>query len=346
MRLAVFRCDANSRIGIGHVMRCITLATEMCRQGWQCIFVCEAGSTEYCHFLKNSQHDVIEYENINASGLQNIVKDTVGRSADLFIVDHYSIGFAFEAELQQSGAKLMVIDDLCDRPHSCDFLLDQTFDRDADEYKKYVQNNSKIVTGSSFTLVRHEFSMLRAETFGNRNLRAQKGLQSILLTFGGTDRTSLILEVLSGLNQCGQIFQVDIVFGQIEQLQKLESEVSQFDFLTCNLHYEVQYMARLMIDADLAIAAGGTTSWERCCLGLPTFVVILADNQETIARNLEKAGAVKVLGRSENISATLVEAAIRDFSVEKRREMVIRSMQVCDGTGSEAVVSMLNELFL
>lgn len=346
MPLVVFRCDANSEVGIGHVMRCITLASQLCRQGWQSLFICETGTLKQCPFLKDNTHDVVEHDFINVQEIATIVLNEKGHPADLFVIDHYAIDHEFESVLRANGAKIMVIDDLCNRAHACDLLLDQTFGRLASDYEKYVPSGCKIITGSSFALVRPEFSKLRKQSVELRRSRIAKGIQSILITFGGTDRTSLILEVLSGLDQSQHDFQVDVVLGNQTQLKTLEKNKLDYQYLTCKLYCDVEDMAQMMLRADLAIAAGGTTSWERCCLGLPTFLVVLAPNQEKISENLNTVGAVVNLGSCEKVSASVLTDTLKNFSMEKQVAMINQAQKVCDGKGSETVVSYLNEMIL
>jgi len=218
------------------------------------------------------------------------------------IVDHYALDLRWETQMRSFTRKIMVIDDIADRPHDCDVLLDQNLYRNMDtRYDDLVPKHCKQFLGPQFALLRPEFIEAR------KNLRKRDGsIKRILIFFGGSDptnETAKALEAISMLNRLD--IAVDIIVGNANphkgQIQQQCSQMPNVIF-----HGQVENMAELMSQADLAIGAGGTTTWERCCLGLPSITIILAQNQLETTGAVANAGATWNLGRSEQVNATLL----------------------------------------
>jgi UDP-2,4-diacetamido-2,4,6-trideoxy-beta-L-altropyranose hydrolase len=325
-----FRADSSLQIGSGHVMRCLTLADALRAAGAQCQFITRAHSGHLMEVIRQRGYSVnrlaapvqqalAAIKNISTteqdsqaeqqqepahvdwlgSTWQTDAQETsvvlASLQPDWLIVDHYALGQHWEAALKPHYKKLMVIDDLADRAHSCNVLLDQNLGRQRQDYAKLVSADCQILTGPTYALLRPEFSALRAYSLQRR--QAQTGIGKLLITMGGVDQDNATSQVLQALKTCAlpADCSITVVMGLTAPwLQNVKKVAAQMPWPT-DVVVNVNDMAQRMADSDLAIGAAGSTSWERCCLGLPTLLVVLADNQSDIASSLELAGAAMAL---------------------------------------------------
>jgi UDP-2,4-diacetamido-2,4,6-trideoxy-beta-L-altropyranose hydrolase len=229
----------------------------------------------------------------------------------------------------------MVIDDLADRPHLCDLLLDQTFGRDPEDYRAWVPTDCKLLCGSQYALLRPEFAALRPSSLQRR---AQPRLRQLLVTMGGVDKDNATGQVLDALHSCAlpADCEITVVMGpQAPWLETVRQQAQDMPWPTKVLA-GVSEMARLMADSDLAIGAAGATSWERCCLGLPTAMVVLANNQRHAARLLEQAQAVRMLDLEIDFQHDLTELISQINNNDNYlRQLCECSSGVSDGKGCE-----------
>ena len=245
---------------------------------------------------------------------------------DLLVVDHYERDQAFETACRPWARRLMVIDDLADRGHDCDLLLDQTWGREGDDYRGLVPPQCRLLTGSRHALLRPQFAAARRAALERRDAGA--ALRRILVCMGATDPDNVTAGVLDAIEKAAIGAAVDVVLGHgaphLEDVRARAAGMS--DDVTVRVG--IAEMAELMGEADLAIGAAGTASWERCCLGLPTLLMVLADNQRLVAENLERAGAVRIMQSVEDLATT----------ADERRRMSLAAAAVCDGLGVARVV--------
>lgn len=355
----VFRTDASLNIGSGHVMRCLTLADELRQRGCFNTFICREHSGNLIALIRQKGYNVAtlpkKSENfisspdgvahsawLEAPWKQDAI-DTItaleGNTPAWLIVDHYALDHRWEERLRPHVDRIMVIDDLADRPHDCDLLLDQNLYPDmVTRYKNLVPDECRILIGPGHALLRPEFATAR------KSLRKRDGtIQRILVFFGGTDpsnETEKTLKALSSVTD--RCFSVDVVVGggniNKEQIRDYCSASNGFSF-----HCQVDNMAELMAEADLAIGAGGTTTWERCAVGLPSLVIAVADNQIGIGRSADKAGAVCYLGEAENITEQELLRSIHAISADQNniRHMTQLAMQLVDVKGTERVAEYM-----
>lgn len=312
----VFRVDVSDQIGTGHFMRCLTLADSLTKSCTSIRFVCRYLPEFFRTVLRERQYEFscltsssgdISTDELSHSdwlGVSQAVdsQDTLqalsDRTWDWLVVDHYSLDARWEAELRKAAANIMVIDDIADRQHDCDILLDQNFYADMNvRYKKLVPDHCQLLLGPQYALLRNEFSQLR------KKVRPRTGqISRILVFFGGMDPNNFTGRVIEELATLGiQGLEVDVVIGvQHPKSKAIESCCAEYGF---NCYLQTDRMADLMASADLAIGAGGSATWERCCLGLPTLIVSLADNQTKIARGIELLGAGRFveINKSEDL---------------------------------------------
>ena len=350
-------------------MRCLTLAKALRDQGSKCLFICRehdgnmldlirdrgfATKTLPMHFFSkaetNQQHTIgknmIEHEawlgmdwQTDAEQTKNAINNTI---ADWLIVDHYGIDTRWETALKSNYQRLLVIDDLADRSHICDLLLDQSLGRIQNHYKNLIPYNCKTLLGSRYALLRPEFSKLRHYSLMRR---LKPKLQRLLITMGGVDKNNVSGGILEALDDCilPDNLIITVVMGRHSPwLTRIHQQASQMK-RTTNVLVNVENMANLMAESDLAIGAAGSTTWERCCLGLPTINVMIASNQLFIAKELElatKVKAVKIKTLKADIKAFFKEVVL---SKNLLGEMSSRASTVTSGLGTSIVLNNLLE---
>lgn len=360
MRIAI-RTDASSVIGSGHVMRCLTLAQGI-RQvspDIEIFFICRnhQGSLiahiESQGFLVSSlsppsnqskypeQNSI--YERWLGDSQSNDAADTISilrdKQIDWLIIDHYAIDEMWEKQLRAYASSVMVIDDLAERKHDCDVLLDQTLGRTPASYEHLVPEGCRLLLGTEYVLLRPEFLSTRKQLELNDS-RFQK-VNHILISLGGVDRDNLTKDVILSLDKgvkqglLASSLTVTVVLGAISpHVKSVQALVEQVGFKLV-VKTNVSDMAELMAQADLAIGAAGATSWERCCLGLPTILFVLAENQEEIARQLVMK---KVVWSCSKESLESLPESIHKITGEELRVYSRNAMELVDGCGVDRVV--------
>ena len=355
MKIAI-RVDATNQIGTGHLMRCLTLADALKQRGAQVRFVSRHMPEHLRHMLavkghefillKSSPSDVSPNDLSHAHWLgtsqwadaQDTIQALSNHVWDWLVVDHYALDVRWESVFRQTTKNILVIDDIADRQHDCDVLLDQNFYADMDtRYTGKVPAHCRLLIGPCYALLREEFRHMREQV----NPRTGT-IKRVLVFFGGVDAgnsTGCVIKALVNIGIPGLL--VDVVIGaQHPCREQIEAECAQYGFIC---HVQTARMAELMAAADLAIGAGGAASWERCCLGLPALIVALADNQIDIAKALDLFGASIYLGSLEIASATLMRRAIIDLVNHQIRLAALsqKSYSLVDGLGIDRLCQSL-----
>jgi UDP-2,4-diacetamido-2,4,6-trideoxy-beta-L-altropyranose hydrolase len=336
-----FRADASVELGAGHVMRCLALADELRRQGVETRFLCRAQAGDLRHLIEAGGHAVTSLNDVatdwraDAEASAEQLADAV--PWDWLVVDHYALDARWEGQLRPYARRLMVIDDLADRPHDCDLLLDQNLGA-PDAYAGLLPARCQTLIGPRYALLRPQF----AERRGQHPRRAVD-CRRILVFFGGADAGGETLKALDALSlpQYADLA-VDVVVGQANPC-RVAIEHACHALPRARMHCQVADMATLMAAADLAIGAGGTTSWERCCLGLPSLVIAIADNQLAPAVALAEAGGQLYLGASAQVTAEKLASVIANAIAlpELRMHLSHRGMELVDGRGVGRVANRL-----
>ncbi len=271
MKTAIFSCEASLNIGTGHVIRCITLANFLENKGWKCFF---ATSNESYNFIKN-------LEKFTQIQPQEFYKNP--QNCDLLIVDNYNLDEKYESHFREFAQKILVIDDLANRKHNCDILLDQNIGSKVEDYENLVGKNCEILAGTKYCLLREEFLELRQKALEKRS--TTKNIANILVNFGGSDLKNHSLNALQEIEKSKFSGEINVVLGFDAVNLKTIEEFAQKSKNKITIHKQAN-MAKLIYDADIAFAAGGTSTWERCSLALPTYMVKIADNQGKIFTKL------------------------------------------------------------
>ena len=322
--VAAIRVDSSEQIGSGHLMRCLTLAERLRKDGTDVHFISRdlAGSlhrlVEEHGFLLHllPQHEV----DPNLTGYtawltvpQVVDAEETGeilsrmQPVSRLIVDSYALDAVWEQRLRPLVREIFVIDDLANRRHDCDMLLDQNFYREMrHRYDGVVPPACKLLLGPSHALLREEFYEAR------EHLRERDGiLRRILVFYGGSDTTGETEKAIRALLQLQlPSVAVDVVVGGSNPRRaSIENLCAAHDFL--HYHCQVSNMAELMAHADLCLGAGGTTTWERCFLGLPAIVTAVAENQIQICEDCAEAGYICYLGRWDEVRQEDIAAAVQ-----------------------------------
>lgn len=354
----LFRADSSLTIGSGHVARCLTLAQELAGAGAECAFVCrdldgnrtgfiEAAGFQV-HLLPAPDGAEIELRTDHSAWAGVDWRQDAAETrafldgADWLVLDHY----AFDAEWQRAavaaGTRLLVIDDLADRPHACDLLMDQNLGRGAADYDGLVPENARVLAGPTYALLRPEFRDLRAEALAHR---IAKSPERLIIAMGGVDLNNATGEVLGVLRDWSTDISVCVVMGgKAPHLEAVRAQAAQMPF-ACEVAVDITDIGARMAAADLAIGAVGGTTWERCALGLPTLMLTIADNQQPAAAAMDAAGAAIWAGDQRDTDWTdrLRAGLGRLTDGGALHAMSRKAAAICDGDGALRVVAGLTD---
>lgn len=337
----VFRVDASFQMGTGHIMRCLIIADELKKQN-KCksiIFICREFQGNMIDFIlkkgylvqllpsihKNSTEIANPKNNDNpwlGTSWENDAKQTIHilkqfqKPVDWMIIDHYGIDRRWQKEVKKYVKKIMVIDDLANRSHCCDMILDQNFYHDYNSrYDHLVPKYCIKLLGPNYALLRDEFLITEKKGMDRTNKKRR-----ILISFGGTDPTNETEKTLQAIKKVKANYdlEVDVVVGKGNpHKEKIKSICDSEGF---RFFCQVNNMAQLMADADLAIGAGGISIYERLYMGLPSITISTADNQTKALNDLGKEGYVYYLGESKDVLNIQIEKAIIN-SLQNRLEI-------------------------
>ena len=358
-----FRVDASIEIGSGHVMRCLTLADAFKAHGVRSHFVCrehdgnmidviaqkgylvyrlpvEEVINKFCH-----EGEPEHFEWLGAdweTDAEKTEKHFEDIKLEWLIVDHYALEKKWESKLRRESRKIMVIDDLADRYHECDVLLDQTYGQEKNRYSCLVPSCCHLMLGAKFALLRPEFHRLRESSLAKRD----KPIAShLLITMGGVDKDDATSDVLSAIegSELPSDCIISVVMGaSAPWLEKVREKALMLPW-NVSVKVDVSNMAELMASSFLVIGAAGSTSWERCSLGVPTIMAILAKNQRVIASGLALAGAASVFEADDADFVSLVRERLNECLADPVQlvSMSASARDVCKGDGVERVINRL-----
>lgn len=354
MKIAV-RVDASDQIGTGHFMRCLTLADALKQRGAQIRFVSRhlpehlrsmlaAQGHEYA-LLDSVQNNVVLDELAHAHWLgvsqaqdaTDSIQVLSDQTWDWLIIDHYALDARWESALRLAAKQIMVVDDIADRQHDCDVLLDQNFYSDMGiRYIGKVPAQCRLLLGPRYALLRDEFRLLHEQ------IKPRNGpVKRILIFFGGMDADNYTGRALKVLGNIGiSDLHVDVVIGaQHPFREQLEFTCAEHGFFC---HVQTKWMAELMTAADLAIGAGGSATWERCCLGLPTLTICVADNQHKQIADAASEGLLYAPELKDELSP-VIKRHVRALmeNVYLRHVVSSNGMKAVDGRGVSRVIGNL-----
>lgn len=351
------RVDASEQIGTGHFMRCLTLADELGQRGAKCQFLSRGLPDDLSAMAGRKGHVVTalaprigcatargpEHADWLGASQQDDAEDTMaalgGGKARWLVIDHYAIDAQWHAAVRSHADRILVIDDLADRLHACDVLLDQNLHDDMKgRYASKVPTHCRMLLGPRYALLRKEFRE------ASESRRSRDGtIRRVLVLMGGIDRARLTLTAIEALAPLSDSLQVDVVISSQNRARQEVTEACRLRKFA--LHVQPPDLAGLMRAADLSIGAAGSTTWERCCMGLPTICITEAVNQVPIAKALDSAGAAISLGDKARVRASDLTTTVRSLIAQPRTvaSMALAASKLVDGVGAERVADILLE---
>ena len=291
MDVVVIRADASPSMGSGHIRRMSILAEEFRENGCATVLLCKAPTLRVCTWLRDVFDDVHVIEN-EPHGVSVLTK-FYGNRVNLVFFDHYELDFSSHSCYRRVAPTLAAIDDLASRNLDVDILFDINLGRSPGIYKKLVPGHTEIYVGPQFQLFHPDFRSLRPASFVKRKNFLGK-IKRIFISMGGTDPSGFVLEALNDVLNVFPSCNVDVATGRLTPHLKQLHETSENSQGRVNIHVDSKTVPELMFRADLGIGAGGTMTWERNCLGLPTVLLVMADNQEQVGAAMKHANAALV----------------------------------------------------
>ncbi|MDO8651862.1 MAG: UDP-2,4-diacetamido-2,4,6-trideoxy-beta-L-altropyranose hydrolase [Undibacterium sp.] len=370
MHIAI-RVDASVQIGTGHLMRCLTLANQIKILNGEVVFICRHLPDSLATLVEQNGHTVRRLLPVTLTNTTDLVdsdsnenlpshahwlhatwqqdayatKEVLSEFGELeyLVIDHYALDARWESALRPYVSKIMVIDDLADRQHDCDLLLDQNYYVDQEtRYANKLNANTTTLLGPKFALLRPEFS--RAKNEMPEDKRNAVDVKRLNICFGGIDATGEILKTLDALEpQFAETnLQVDIVMGNAApHISLVQERIKKYNNI--HLHIAPPNLAQLMATADLGIGAAGSMSWERASLGLPSIAIALADNQLRLGIDAAQLGLHLFLGHYSQVTTEKIRTAFTIMldNCYLRQSFSMRSGLIVDDKGKERVAKYL-----
>lgn len=362
MKKVVFRVDSGSHIGIGHLMRCLTLAYEFKTQGLDIFFITK-NHKGFAESIIPSDYTVFVIDGGVAADLpldqKNNYQSWLGESwesdlrktnellkklgeVDLVVIDHYSLDDRYEKQL--FCKKILIIDDLMNRKHSCDYLLDQNTSADIKAYGILMDKKTQFFLGPDYALLKRDFLAFRKVSIERRSKNTE--IIKVLVFFGGGDVGSDCIKLAKSLTS-KELDQYEFTFI----LNEAHSTYPEL-LLWSNRHSKsvklfsfVKNMAELMSEHDFFIGAGGSTSWERICLGIPSAIIAVAENQIKIGESLNALKLACYLGEGKNITSSSWRSFFENELTDTNhfQEMSERGLKTIDGNGAFNLANAVRE---
>ncbi|WP_411286436.1 UDP-2,4-diacetamido-2,4,6-trideoxy-beta-L-altropyranose hydrolase [Phenylobacterium sp.] len=332
----LFVVDAGAKVGGGHVMRSLTLAGALEAQGAACAFMGPPAVSEVLETFAP------EAKRLAAASTEprDLAAAIGAETFDAMVFDHYGLG-ARDHRAMGQGRPVLVIDDLADRPLGADLILDAGPERTAEDYQPLIPEGARLLLGPAFAPVRPEFAALREPALAWRG----EPVQRILVAMGLTDLDGVTARVVERLRPRIGDIGLDIVLGAAAPSLPGLAKIARRDPRLA-LHVDTTHMARLTAEADLGVGAPGSSTWERCTLGLPSMLIVLADNQKPAARALAEREAALVMDLAAPDFDAAFDRTLMRLTTDRqlRRQLAGRSAELCDGEGAPRTAAVFLEM--
>jgi UDP-2,4-diacetamido-2,4,6-trideoxy-beta-L-altropyranose hydrolase len=303
MKKIVFIANASSEIGTGHIMRCLTVANALKKYDFDITFI-----------MQDLEGNLIDY--VKAHSFKHSF-DYI--KADLYIIDSYTVDISIEKELRRFTKYIMVVDDLANREHDCDILLDPTIVSD------YTTRYDSLVSQDCIKLLGAKYLILREEFIKARKTKKIKSIENLLVFMGGSDPTAETLKILKALEHF-RFKNIDIVVGKSNQKK---DEIRQICLdKKYNYYEQINNISDLMNKADFALGAGGITAWERAYVGLPSINTIVAQNQLKGTTYSGDIGTCINLGWHEDVTTQTYIDILNAITVEKLQKISNMGLEI------------------
>lgn len=331
----LIRADATRDIGTGHVMRCLALACSWKKQGGEIAWVTHCDTKKILERIKQNSSKVYELSRYSSS---EETIDIIGEeSPDCIVLDGYQFDTEYQKGISECGIKLLVIDDYAHLDkYYADIILNQNFG--ADKFKYNALPQTKFLFGTDYVMLRSEFFNYRGYKKEIKNKA-----ENILVTMGGADAENHTSKMLDALNLVDVSLCIKVPIGANNPHLNSVKAIADKSKHNIDIIYDSQDMPALMQWADVAISAGGTTTWELLFMGVPSVLCITTDNQEDIVNSLNREGMVMSLGWIVQNNYLDIVSILQKLIANKslREELNNRCQAIVDGMGTERVVEAL-----
>ncbi|WP_010097565.1 UDP-2,4-diacetamido-2,4,6-trideoxy-beta-L-altropyranose hydrolase [Ornithinibacillus scapharcae] len=317
----VFRVDASLQIGTGHVRRCLTLAKELLERNVKVSFISRNLDGNLLEDIKKCTDTIIILpkleSNLNELDWYRIFWEIDAQESfaamkslatiDWLVVDHYGLDYQWEKWMKSLTKNILVIDDLANRAHDCQILLDQNLLVNMDSrYDGLVSSSTIQLLGPSYLLLEKDYNSIEA-------IQEMGEIQRVLVSFGGSDPTGETKKVIQALTLLDRKdIQYDVVIGKFNPDREYIVKHTR-NMNNIVIFQQVPSLAPLMKKADLTIGAGGMTAWERIAMCLPSITIETANNQSDILNYLSMEGAIHHLGKSEDVTIKQIFLALQQL---------------------------------
>lgn len=336
-----FRVDESNNTGSGHLVRCLTLAKEIAKYQSDIVFICAEVSIESIQKI-----DLGGFTLVKISDFKGEINDALEVTEVLkkfapgvVIVDHYQLKMDWTMIISNLAHKLIVIDDLMDRPLHCDLVINPNCFM-ANAYDMLVPDYCELLIGPKYVMVNPEYLL-------HKKSITSTSIETILIFMGGSDSKGLTLALVEALSDTafGSIH-LDIVIGSHNLLRsEIEEKVNKRG--NFSLYYDRPHLADLMNRADLSFGAGGNSAWERVCVGLPSFIITLSDNQLCLANYLNTMGFATYIGHHDIITTIQIQSALKEeIKYGSLRNNMSINKTICDGMGVKRVAKKISSLII
>ena len=334
LRTCAFRVDSNPEIGVGHLMRCLIIADKLLINGSDCVFLMAQVSEDNKKLIEKRGHYVAKIKNH-----KEYYSLLMSHKPDWLIVDHYKLDCKFELSNRKYVNKILVIDDLADRCHDCDILLDQSPFRHKYEYFPLMDNDRvTYCLGNKYSLVRPGFIKKRRDICSlKENIKMKYGLISL----GGSDPKNITMELLHAIERVDSLRHISwyVIAGVNNKNWKKIKSYCLSSELNIVLRKNIENIENIMHRVDFSIGSLGMMVWERACLGLPSLSIKIADNQSSneIMINKYKLGEVLL---ASDISSEKIDEKITNLRTNYI-EYIENGFELVDGMGVDRLINVM-----
>jgi UDP-2,4-diacetamido-2,4,6-trideoxy-beta-L-altropyranose hydrolase len=331
------RAESNSHLGTGHILRTLTLARQLVKKGHEIFFISHKLYPELQHRLRTSGCQLLQLsEGDNANELEEISHYFNKLLANWIIVDHYEATEQTYRIFKDYGLKILAIDDINATTFPVDILVNQNINASSLNYR--CPAHTIRLLGPQYAII----DPLYREKREYASVRSR--IESLLIFMGGTDPDNQTEKALNAAITAKQFKKIAIVIGPgYTKGRELRKTVAQTS-VSCDIYKDLPDLADVLLESDLAIGAGGSTTWEMCCLFLPMILIPIAANQYPIARGLADYGAAKYPGNSQELSCEQLTTVLRELTITDCRKMSERAGTLCDGNGVAKIVEKIDEI--
>lgn len=339
MRILI-RADGGIEIGMGHIMRTLTLSKELSKY-FEVVYVCknegdkkELISKKYAHGIKKVLACGFKVKFVRED---NVIEDLkkLKRDTDMLITDSYDVDDDYFVETGKLFHKNIYIDDMCYyKFDGANMIINQNINADTLNYD---------MAEKKVFLLGPKYAMLRDEFKGVSHKNVKRKVRDIMITMGGADPFLVTIKLLHYVKD--ENYNFHVVVGSSFDEGYVEKLKSYGKFKNINLYYNAN-MRALMEKCDMCIAAAGSTLYELCSVGVPSLSIVVAENQSKVAEKFDSLKIIKSIGWHDEINREKVLNEINGLSNNyvKRKNISTKSQSIIDGLGTQRIVERILDI--